>query len=510
VSIPSIPGLVLDRRAVLRAAVATAGFGAIGAPVATRLFAQSGTPVASGSLPPNVSIVADQLANPRKLAIAADGTMYVTEAGAVGAEGVFATPDPGTPVPVAPVITRSRTGRVLAIAPDGTRTVIAADLPSSTNGEEVTGPAGISLVDGALLVVIGGPGPATGTVPAVDLENSLLRIDLASGEITQLANIAEYETAFNPDGFRIDSNCSDVVVVNTTAYISDSGGNTVYAVDLAASKLTPLAVIPGQPGSGTPNPLRGDRDEGDPVPTGLAALEDGTLLVGLFSDAPYTAGSAGIARITPDGTVAAWAGGLTTVSDVAIAPDGGIYASQLSDDVLAEPLLPGSIVRVRDDGSSELVLDGLSAPNGIAFDAAGDMYVVVNAVGTVGGGAILKITDPAGLANATTGTPVASPPPAPTEPPVAAAQEIVVMAHDLSFEPKEVRVPAGTEFTLTLQNLGVIPHDLTVASPSIATGIVAGGQTTSIAVTVPAGSYPFYCSVPGHRQAGMVGTLIAE
>ena len=36
---------------------------------------------------------------------------------------------------------------------------------------------------------------------------------------------------------------------------------------------------------------------------------------------------------------------------------------------------------------------------------------------------------------------------------------------------------------------------------------VSGGATSRIVVNLKPGSYTFYCSVPGHEQAGMKGTL---
>jgi uncharacterized cupredoxin-like copper-binding protein len=33
------------------------------------------------------------------------------------------------------------------------------------------------------------------------------------------------------------------------------------------------------------------------------------------------------------------------------------------------------------------------------------------------------------------------------------------------------------------------------------------GGSKTLAVTLKPGTYKFYCSVPGHRQAGMEGTL---
>src|SRR4029453_17947131 len=36
------------------------------------------------------------------------------------------------------------------------------------------------------------------------------------------------------------------------------------------------------------------------------------------------------------------------------------------------------------------------------------------------------------------------------------------------------------------------------------------GETKEIVVNAPAGEYEYYCNVPGHKQAGMVGKLIVS
>jgi len=54
------------------------------------------------------------------------------------------------------------------------------------------------------------------------------------------------------------------------------------------------------------------------------------------------------------------------------------------------------------------------------------------------------------------------------------------------------------------------PHNVTVESSSGATlghtETFAGG-TKTLALSLKAGTYKFFCSVPGHRMAGMEGTL---
>ena len=72
----------------------------------------------------------------------------------------------------------------------------------------------------------------------------------------------------------------------------------------------------------------------------------------------------------------------------------------------------------------------------------------------------------------------------------------------------------GTPGSLTIVsiNKSAVPHNIALQGSGVnAIGaVVQGGGTSKITVTVKAGKYTFYCSVPGHRQAGMVGTLTVK
>jgi plastocyanin len=78
----------------------------------------------------------------------------------------------------------------------------------------------------------------------------------------------------------------------------------------------------------------------------------------------------------------------------------------------------------------------------------------------------------------------------------------------LSYNTKTLSAKAGT-VTITMANMSPIEHNVTVAEGSKvlgATPTFVGGSKT-LTLKLKPGKYTFYCSVPGHRQAGMEGTL---
>jgi uncharacterized cupredoxin-like copper-binding protein/mono/diheme cytochrome c family protein len=92
---------------------------------------------------------------------------------------------------------------------------------------------------------------------------------------------------------------------------------------------------------------------------------------------------------------------------------------------------------------------------------------------------------------------------------VATSDQFTVESYDISFEPKELAVPSDTEVTILLPNLGVTIHNFSIDALDIDVDI-APGETKEVTFTAPEGEYEYYCNVPGHKEAGMVGTLIAR
>jgi len=65
---------------------------------------------------------------------------------------------------------------------------------------------------------------------------------------------------------------------------------------------------------------------------------------------------------------------------------------------------------------------------------------------------------------------------------------------------------------LTSKNDSAVPHNIALKGGGfdIKGAVVQGGGTSKINVSVKKGEYTFYCSVPGHEQAGMKGTLTVK
>jgi len=81
-----------------------------------------------------------------------------------------------------------------------------------------------------------------------------------------------------------------------------------------------------------------------------------------------------------------------------------------------------------------------------------------------------------------------------------------VQGKEFEFIPSTLSAPADTQVTVELENTGTIEHDFTIDEANL-TVLVPATETGTGSFELPAGTYTFYCSVPGHRESGMEGTL---
>ncbi len=82
----------------------------------------------------------------------------------------------------------------------------------------------------------------------------------------------------------------------------------------------------------------------------------------------------------------------------------------------------------------------------------------------------------------------------------------------LEYNTKSLSAKAG-KVAVDFTNSSSLGHNVTIESSSGetvgATPTFSGGSKT-LAVNLKPGTYKFFCSVPGHRQAGMEGTLTVK
>jgi uncharacterized cupredoxin-like copper-binding protein len=90
-----------------------------------------------------------------------------------------------------------------------------------------------------------------------------------------------------------------------------------------------------------------------------------------------------------------------------------------------------------------------------------------------------------------------------------AGEAVTVESYDIYFEPSALSIPADTDVTVSLPNDGVTLHNFSIDELGISVDI-APGATEETVINAPAGTYEYYCNVPGHKPAGMVGTLTVQ
>lgn len=113
-------------------------------------------------------------------------------------------------------------------------------------------------------------------------------------------------------------------------------------------------------------------------------------------------------------------------------------------------------------------------------------------------------------------TQVTTEPVTPQESPATdSAQSVNVKAFNLqnkalSFDVKEIKVKKGDTVKVTFK-VTQGTHDFVVDEFSTRTELLKVGQEETVEfIADKTGSFEYYCSMPGHREAGMKGTLIVE
>lgn len=320
-----------------------------------------------------VDTLASGLSNPRGIAFAPNGDLFVVEMGVGG-------PGPCIKSPVFPFPDRcfGPTGALTRIAPGGVPGFerLVTGLPSLVlaTGAAEGGPADLSFHGMVAYVQIGfGGDPAQRALlgDAGALFGSLLQVQ-PNGKYRPLVDIADHEVRNNPYGGPIDSNPYGVLALPGRRIIADAGANAL--IESAANGRTrTLAVLPA---------ATGGRDS---VPTSVTEGPDGALYVGQLTGFPFWQGTSSILRLASDGSsTEVYASGFTAVVDLTVADDLTLYVLEVARGQVPPfpPPNPGlgasRLVRQCPGGAREVLLDGLSFATGVALGPDGAVYLTNN------------------------------------------------------------------------------------------------------------------------------------
>jgi sugar lactone lactonase YvrE len=311
-------------------------------------------PTTAGAAP-GYRVVADHLNNPRGLMFGPKGSgLFVAEAGRAGTTCF----DPETCVGFTGSITQVMGGHQARVV-RGLISVGGKD-GSFTVGADDVWPRRRSIFT---VFTSGGPQLPPG-VPeqAVRQLGNLVKFNRATGAMSKVADIDNWEFTHNPDGAQIDSDPYSLGVASgASQVVADAAGNDLVAVH--HGHVSTLAVFPK------------NRDGAEPVPTSIARGRDGAWYVGELGGEGSKAGSSRVWRVVPGHRRTVFASNLTQITDIAFGPDGSLYVCEFTTDpVNFGP--NGAIVRIRPNGSRQVLGAGvLHFPGGVAIGRHGGVYV---------------------------------------------------------------------------------------------------------------------------------------
>lgn len=374
----------------------------------------------------SLSVIADGLDQPRGFGFGPDGTLYIPEPG-TGGNGKC-QPSPST---LFQPICAGNTGKVTAIAPDGSTSTLfdnfqsLAEQPSKNQGAGpddidfdmfgnaylLTGFAGYPgnrdkvLAQTALNFEV--PDSQKATFPPSPIEDALntpdlaklFKVDLETEELTEIFDFGRYEVVNNPDKGDVVTNPYDLEIQDGKAYVVDGGGNVSYEVDLesGSAKATALPrlvvkdpVFPplGPPEGGAPG---GEAPEVNPLGNGQAiddaidgeipsAVPPGAMPPGgMPPEDGSTQDARGPGELLP-GLFEPVPGDPNAISiqsvptGNAIGPDGALYVGEYTG--FPYPEGAARIFRIGDDGQPQVFAEGFTQITDIEFDDAGNLLVL--------------------------------------------------------------------------------------------------------------------------------------
>ena len=338
------------------------------------------------------TVMASGLQSPRGLKFGPDGMLYVAEAGTGGTNSTIGT-CPQVPAPVGPY-KGGRNGRISRIDKSGNRTTVASGFASSINGlGSLQGVADLSFLDGTLYALIAGGGCSHG-VP--NLPNAVVSVNTKNGSWKEVANLSKFLKSHpvkypNPGDFEPDGTPYSMIAFQNQLYVVEPIRQVLRVQRDGVFLISSMSRRRGAHRSD------GHDRKGRRVFMGnlnIFPIEPNFARIITLSHAECSRNSipglqddTGIGKLHIVGSKA----GFTTVVGTEFGPDGLLYVLELS----AAPGNPapgnGKVVRVRANGTIEVVASGLSVPTAMTFGPDGNLYVSNFGAAPPGAGQIVKI-----------------------------------------------------------------------------------------------------------------------
>lgn len=338
-------------------------------------------------------VVAEGLNGPQDIVVASDGEIWIIDGG-LGGDEMIEVFDGESGGPLTAGFGVS--AQVVRVDPATGEMTQVATLPSYATESGVTGGGGLAVQNGTVYASVGEWIAAS---PADRPENVGSIVSLSGdGGVTLAADTFAHELAGDsyPYGPPSSHPYGMFAADDGSLLVADAAANVLLSVDVSSGSITTIAVFEPLPGA-FPHPAYDGEMLTDPVPTSVTVGADGTTYVSLLSGAPFIPGNAKVMTVADDGTIADFAVGLTMLTDLVTGPDGSLYATQFAifGEQGPDPV-SGAVIKIDGDGTSEAVVEGLSFPTAIDFAPNGDAYVAVGGVGPPGSGQVVRIAGLAG------------------------------------------------------------------------------------------------------------------
>ncbi len=83
---------------------------------------------------------------------------------------------------------------------------------------------------------------------------------------------------------------------------------------------------------------------------------------------------------------------------------------------------------------------------------------------------------------------------------------LTVELSEFKIAPRTLTAKPGS-ISLTIKNVGTVEHNFVVVGTEVKLEAIQPGETKTVRADLPGGTYRVICTIPGHEEAGMVGSL---